>query len=109
MDCGLRIFGPMAHTKDSARARYSANRKPATVGSTTSEPPSSSATGIMAWATSAGTAPPAQARANPRPPRQGLRKDRRKCLTAADERFSGRCRNHAGEQYGRPKTENRHG
>src|SRR5208283_545521 len=45
-------------------ARYSANRNPATVGSTTKEPPSSIASGIMVCATSASTAPPATASQN---------------------------------------------
>src|SRR5262245_16101548 len=51
----------LGHTNAAASDRYSAKRKPATVGSTISEPPCWSASGIMAWATSASTAPPASA------------------------------------------------
>ena len=32
--------------------------------------------------------------------RQGLGKDRRKCVAAADERLSSRGRDHTGEQHG---------
>src|SRR5436853_1313894 len=46
-----------SQTKDLASARWRASRKPATVGSSTSGQPSSSATGIIACATSAFISP----------------------------------------------------